>query len=90
MGTVRTRRCYPSVSHTPADTPQDGPGCSPAPGSFLGGWRLSIRMNAFNQLASAALVLIFAAAMWMVGKSYAESQASKTFVVPAKLVMQAR
>ena len=47
-------------------------------------------MNAFNQLASAALVLIFAAAMLMVGKSYAESQASKTFVVPAKLVMQAR
>ncbi len=47
-------------------------------------------MNAFNQLASAALVLIFAAAMLVVGKSYAESQARKTLVVPATQVVRAR
>jgi hypothetical protein len=43
-----------------------------------------------NQLASAILVLLYASAMLAVGKSYAESQASKTFVVPAKQVVQAR
>jgi hypothetical protein len=47
-------------------------------------------MNHLSQIASAVLVLIFAAAMWVGGKSYAESQASKTFVVPAKHVMQVR
>jgi hypothetical protein len=77
----------------PTDTSEDGPR-APGPLSWCVGTncRESIfpRMNHLSQIASAVLVLIFAAAMWVVGKSYAESQASKMFVVPAKHVVQAR
>jgi hypothetical protein len=47
-------------------------------------------MNHLSQIASAVLVLIVAAAMWVVGQSYTEHRAKKTFVVPAKQVVQAR
>jgi hypothetical protein len=51
---------------------------------------ISIRMNEFNQLASAMLVLVFAAAMLVVGQLYIENRGKSIFAVPASQVMQAR
>ena len=50
---------------------------------------ISIGMNELSQLASAMLVLVFAAAMLVARQMYIESTA-KTFVVPVSQVMQAR
>lgn len=47
-------------------------------------------MNEFSQLASAMLVLVFAAAMFVAGQMYIESTAKMTFVVPISRVMQAQ
>jgi hypothetical protein len=47
-------------------------------------------MNEFYQLASAMLVLAFAAAMLVVGQLYMENQAKTTYVIPASLVVRAR
>jgi hypothetical protein len=47
-------------------------------------------MNEISQLASAMLVLVFAAAMFVAGQMYTESTAKTTFVVPLSRVMQAR
>jgi hypothetical protein len=47
-------------------------------------------MNEFSQLASAMLVLVFAAAMLVAGQMYIENRAKMTFVVPVSRVMQAR
>jgi hypothetical protein len=97
-GTLHRPRRLDSRVATPISTQIPGrPRLLPALGPFLSfpgtSWpeSISIRMKEFtNQLASAILVLLYASAMLAVGKSYAESQASKTFVVPAKQVVQAR
>ena len=47
-------------------------------------------MNASPQLASAMLVLLFAAGMLMVGQSYTDGLTKNTFVIPASLLLQAR
>jgi hypothetical protein len=51
---------------------------------------ISIGMNELSQLASAMLVLVFAAAMLVARQMYVESAAKMTFVVPVSRVMQAR
>jgi hypothetical protein len=47
-------------------------------------------MNEFYQLARAMLVLVFAAAMLVVGQLYIENRGKSIFAVPASQVMQAR
>jgi hypothetical protein len=39
-------------------------------------------MNDMSQLASAMLVLVFAAVMLVVGQLYIENRSAKTFVIP--------
>jgi hypothetical protein len=51
---------------------------------------ICFRMNEFNQLASAMLVLVFAAAMLVVGQLYIENRGKSIFAVAASQVMQAR
>jgi hypothetical protein len=47
-------------------------------------------MNEFSQLASAMLVLVFAAAMLVAGQMYIESTAKVTFVVPVTHTVSTR
>jgi hypothetical protein len=47
-------------------------------------------MNDMSQLASAALVLVFAAVMLVVGQLYIGNRSAKTFVVPTAKASQMR
>lgn len=47
-------------------------------------------MNEFSQLASAMVVLVFAAVMLVVGQLYIESRAKNAFAIPVAQLLRAR